>query len=109
MKVTISPEAAQAIKEICGKLKAGNEMIGKSASAVLSKMAIAYNANATTQELNQLAESLLSPEAKRTAILKRLAHLANGLDAETALKLLEKSVRKLDSSTSVKIEKDWEN
>jgi hypothetical protein len=108
MKVTLTGEAASALREFCGKLRERNELIGRSCSRVLSQLIISDNANTTPQSLELLAASLLTPEAKRKAMLKKLASLANELDAEMALKLLEKSVRKLDSSTSVKIEKDWE-
>ncbi len=98
MKIHLNPGAIEALKEIGNRIRAANPYASKHASVVVAQILSDFNHNADKATVVRIADSLVSSRFKRKALLKRLAALAQE-DEESALQVLEKSVRKLDRSS----------
>lgn len=100
MKITLSPEATQALKELTEKLQSILNGPCRNSSLLVSQLVLQFNARLGPTDLSKLAGRLLTPVDKKNALIKKLAELAHNTDELTALKILEKSVRKLDHSSA---------
>ena len=105
MKLTLSTEAKDALQEITARIQEANPYADKSATAVTAKIILDFRANADRAAIERVADQLVSPKRKRKSLLKRLADLSEK-DGEATLRVLEKSVRKLDRSNTDSSEKE---
>lgn len=108
MKLTLTPEATLALKEIVKRIQKINPYAIKSATAATASILLDFGAHADAASFERVVDRLISPKAKRKALFKKLADLAE-VDGEAALQVLEKSVRKLNNSAHAVIKKSAEN
>lgn len=95
MKLVITGKAEEALMSLILRAREACQYAKPNASALAAALILDFQANATEGALNRVAESLATPRTRRRALLAQLAALSR-MDEENALRILEKSVRKLD-------------
>ena len=103
MRIFLTSEASQALKDIMAKVRTVNEFTGKSFSALASQIVIHECNTLDASRIAQIAEGLVPPQQKRKALIKRLEKLADQV-GEDSISQLEKSVKKLQRSAAEKTE-----